>query len=137
MSRRIVIGLTVMALAATAIPAEADQASLRFPSSAFPLGTGMAPVKKQRSVVPGIDLFNVTHGKSTQGWTVSVMMPNGHDAGSLATAQTQAAAAEAAGFAPGVVQVIQPAAADALLRSDTWSGSDCGRSSSAPRPMRW
>ena len=127
MSRRIVIGFTVMALAATAIPAEADQASLRFPSSAFPLGTGMAPVKKQRSVVPGIDLFSVTHGKSTQGWTVSVLMPNGHDDGNLVNAQAKAAAVEAAGFTPSILQIVQPAAADApaveryMVRIGLWT----------------
>jgi exopolysaccharide biosynthesis protein len=127
MSRRIVIGFTVVALAATAIPAEADQMSLKFPSSAFPLGTNMAPVKSQRSVIPGIDLFSLIQGKSTQGWTVSVLMPNGHDDGNLVNAQTKAAAVEAAGFTPSILKIVQPAAADApaveryMVRIGLWT----------------
>lgn len=101
MSRHLVAGLTALTLTATvAIPAEAEQVGSGFPSSAFPLGVSMAPVKNQQSVAPGITLFSVKHGKSTQGWTVSALMPNGHDAGSLVTAQTVAQAVEAAGFTP-------------------------------------
>ncbi|MFI6450917.1 phosphodiester glycosidase family protein [Streptosporangium amethystogenes] len=127
MSRRLVAGFTALALTATAIPAEAEQASSGFPSSAFPLGVSMATVKNQQSVAPGIDLFNVKHGKSTQGWTVSALMPNGHDDGRLDTAQTVAEAVEAAGFTPSILRIVQPAAADApaveryMVRIGLWS----------------
>ncbi|GGT06694.1 hypothetical protein GCM10010156_75130 [Planobispora rosea] len=75
----------------------------------------------------GVDLFNVMHGKSTQGWTVSVLMPNGHDNGPLAVAQAKAAEVEAAGFTPSVLRIVQPAAADApaveryMVRMGLWS----------------
>ncbi|WP_030926149.1 phosphodiester glycosidase family protein [Streptosporangium amethystogenes] len=127
MSRRLVAGFTALALTATAIPAEAEQASSGFPSSAFPLGVNMATVKNQQSVAPGIDLFSVRHGKSTQGWTVSALMPNGHDDGRLDTAQTVAEAVEAAGFTPSILRIVQPAAADApaveryMVRIGLWS----------------
>ncbi|MER5620351.1 phosphodiester glycosidase family protein [Streptosporangium sp. NPDC002544] len=127
MSRRLVAGFTALALTATAIPAEAEQASSGFPSSAFPLGVSMATVKNQQSVAPGIDLFSVKHGKSTQGWTVSALMPNGHDDGRLDTAQTVAEAVEAAGFTPSILRIVQPAAADApaveryMVRIGLWS----------------
>ncbi len=127
MSRHLVAGLTALTLTAVAIPAAAEQASSGFPSSAFPLGVSMAPVKNQQSVAPGITLFRVKHGKSTQGWTVSALMPNGHDAGSLVTAQTVAQAVEAAGFTPEILKVVQPAASDApaveryMVRTGLWS----------------
>lgn len=127
MSRRLVAGFTAIALTATAIPAEAEQTGSRFPSSAFPLGVSMATVKNQQSVVRGVDLFSVRHGKSTQGWTVSALMPNGHDDGRLTTAQTVAETVEAAGFTPSILRIVQPAAADApaveryMVRIGLWS----------------
>ncbi|WP_344866973.1 phosphodiester glycosidase family protein [Planomonospora alba] len=127
MSRRLIVGLTAVAVTATAIPAQAERAGSAFPSSAFPLGTAGATTKTQRTVAPGVDLFNVTHGKPTQGWTVSLLMPNGHDNGPLSTAQTVAAAAEAAGFTPSVLKIVQPAAADApaveryMVRIGLWT----------------
>ncbi|GAA3444942.1 phosphodiester glycosidase family protein [Planomonospora venezuelensis] len=127
MSRRLIVGLSAVALTVTAIPAEAQRASLPFPGSAFPLGERVAPTKNQRTVAPGVDLFSVMHGKSTQGWTVSVLMPNGHDSGTLATAQAKAEAVEAAGFTPSVLKIVQPAAADApaveryMVRVGLWT----------------
>ncbi|GGK73622.1 hypothetical protein Ppa06_32200 [Planomonospora parontospora subsp. parontospora] len=127
MSRRLIVGLTAVAIAATAIPAEAEQAGAAFPSSAFPLGEPGAPVKNQRAVAPGVDLFSVTHGTPTQGWTVSLLMPNGHDNGPLTTAQAKAVEAEAAGFTPSVLRIVQPAAADAppveryMVRIGLWT----------------
>ncbi|MBG0815792.1 phosphodiester glycosidase family protein [Planomonospora sp. ID82291] len=127
MSRRLIVGLAAVAITATAIPAEADQVGASFPSSAFPLGEPGAPAKNQRAVAPGVDLFSVTHGTPTQGWTVSLLMPNGHDNGPLATAQTKAAEAEAAGFTPSVLRIVQPAAADAppveryMVRIGLWT----------------
>ncbi|WP_433253626.1 phosphodiester glycosidase family protein [Streptosporangium sp. CA-135522] len=127
MSRRIIVGLSAIALTATVIPAHAGQASVTFPASAFPLGESAAPVKNQRSVVAGVDLFSVTHGKSTQGWTVTVLMPNGHEDGKLTTAQAKADEVEAAGFTPSVQKIVQPAAADApaveryIVRVGLWT----------------
>ncbi|MFF4414928.1 phosphodiester glycosidase family protein [Streptosporangium sp. NPDC001559] len=126
MSRRLVVGLSAITLVATAMPAQAGQAALPFPSSAFPLGERVAPVTKQRNVAPGVDLFTVRHGTSTQGWTVAVLMPNGHEDGSLATAQAKASEVESAGFTPEIQKVVQPAAADApsveryLVRVGQW-----------------
>lgn len=113
MSRRLIVGLSVVTLAVTAIPAQAERATLTFPASAFPLGERAAPVKDQRSVAQGVSLFSVQHGRSTQGWTVTVLMPNGHDDGSLTTAQAKAGEVEAAGFTPSIQKIVQPAAADA------------------------
>ncbi|GAA2908132.1 phosphodiester glycosidase family protein [Streptosporangium fragile] len=78
-------------------------------------------------MAPGVELFSVTHGKSTQGWTVSVLMPNGHDNGPLPTAQARAEAVQAAGFTPALVKIVQPAAADApaveryMVRVGLWT----------------
>ncbi|MEV7013418.1 phosphodiester glycosidase family protein [Streptosporangium sp. NPDC051022] len=113
MSRRLIVGLSAVTLVATALPAQAERATLTFPSSAFPLGERVAPTKEQRNVAAGVDLFTVRHGTSTQGWTVAVLMPNGHDDGRLATAQAKAEEVEAAGFTPRLEMVVQPAAADA------------------------
>ncbi|GIH80677.1 hypothetical protein Plo01_71060 [Planobispora longispora] len=116
-----------MALTATALPAWAGSVeSPPFPGSAFPLGERAAPLKSQRTVARGVDLFSVMHGKSTQGWTVSVLMPNGHDNGTLPVAQAKAAEVEAAGFTPSVLRIVQPAAADApaveryMVRMGLW-----------------
>ncbi|GAA3125920.1 phosphodiester glycosidase family protein [Streptosporangium carneum] len=114
MSRRLVVGLTAVTLVVTAIPAQAERAALTFPASAFPLGANVATVKKdQRNVAAGVNLFSVRYGTSTQGWTVAVLMPNGHEDGTLATAQAKAEQVEAAGFTPSLQKVVQPAAADA------------------------
>ncbi|GHE28015.1 hypothetical protein GCM10017673_32720 [Streptosporangium violaceochromogenes] len=113
MSRRLIVGLSVITLTVTAIPAQAEQAALTFPASAFPLGERAVPVKAQRMVAPGVSLFTVSHGRSTQGWTVTVPMPNGHDDGGLTTAQAKAGEVEAAGFTPNLQKIVQPAAADA------------------------
>ncbi|MFC4059259.1 phosphodiester glycosidase family protein [Planomonospora corallina] len=127
MSRRFVVGLTAVAITATAIPAAADRAGSAFPSAAFPLGGTGTTLKTQRAIAPGVSLFSVTHGKPTQGWTVSLLMPNGHDNGTLATAQAKAAEAEAAGFTPSVLKIVQPAAADApaveryMVRIGLWT----------------
>ncbi|MDP9861021.1 MULTISPECIES: phosphodiester glycosidase family protein [Streptosporangium] len=127
MSRRIIVGLSAIALTITAIPAQADRAGQTFPSSAFPLGQNGIPVKSQRSIAPGVDLFSVMYGTSTQGWTVTVLMPNGHDDGRLTTAQTKAEEVAAAGFTPTLEKIVQPAAADApaveryLVRVGLWT----------------
>ncbi|MER5319951.1 phosphodiester glycosidase family protein [Streptosporangium roseum] len=127
MSRRIIVGLSAIALTITAIPAQADRTGATFPTSAFPLGQSGTPIKNQRSVAPGVDLFSVMYGTSTQGWTVTVLMPNGHDDGKLTTAQAKAEEVTAAGFTPSVQKIVQPAAADApaveryLVRVGLWT----------------
>ncbi|MBB2915557.1 hypothetical protein FHS43_006880 [Streptosporangium becharense] len=84
-------------------------------------------MKKQQSVAPGVELFSVTHGEATQGWTVSVLMPNGHDNGPLHVAQARAEAVQAAGLTPSLVKIVQPAAADApaveryMVRIGLWT----------------
>ncbi|MFF0249273.1 phosphodiester glycosidase family protein [Streptosporangium sandarakinum] len=129
MSRRIIVGLSAIALAATAVPAHADQTNLTLPTSAFPLGQEQSRplVKNQREVTRGVRLFDLAHGRSTQGWTVSLLMPNGHDDGTLQAAQLKADEASAAGFTPAVVRIVQPAAADApaveryMVRIGQWT----------------
>lgn len=142
MSRRLIVGLSVMTLTVTAIPAQAERAALTFPSSAFPLGERAVPVKAQRAVAPGVSLFTVNHGRSTQGWTVTVLMPNGHEDGGLTTAQTKAGEVEAAGFTPSLQKIVQPAAADApaveryVVRVGMWTFKQRAKADKVVRELK-
>ncbi|KAB8187589.1 phosphodiester glycosidase family protein [Nonomuraea phyllanthi] len=132
MSRRTLAGGLAMAAALplTALPAVAEQASVRFPSAKFPLGTGQVPTKKAIAVTQGIDLYDVKAGTSTDGYTVTVLMPSGRDYGKQATAEARAAEVEAAGETPSVQKVIRPSVADApsqtvyMVRVGLWSLKD-------------
>lgn len=142
MSRRIVVGLSAVALSITPISAQAEGASLAFPTSTFPLGDSAAPARIQRSVVPGVELFSLKQGKSTEGWTVTVLMPNGHEDGKLTTAQTKAAEVEAAGFTPALQKVVQPAAADApaveryLVRIGLWTFAERAKADKVVKELK-
>ncbi|WP_084959012.1 phosphodiester glycosidase family protein [Thermoactinospora rubra] len=124
MSRRtLVVGLALAtSLTTTAVPlgplpataqVTAQVQAVRFPGGSFPLGTPRAvPARTQSRVAPGVDLYTVLAGKSTDGYTVTVLMPNGRDAGSRADADLKAAEVEAAGETPSVQSVTKPAVAD-------------------------
>ncbi|GAA2890769.1 phosphodiester glycosidase family protein [Nonomuraea rubra] len=132
MSRRTLAGglAIAAALTLTALPATAEQQSVRFPSAKFPLGARSVPAKTMTAVAQGIDLYDVKAGTSTDGYTVSILMPNGRDAGSLSTAEAVAAEVEAAGETPSVQEVVRPAVADApsqtvyMVRVGLWSLKD-------------
>ncbi|MGW0810071.1 phosphodiester glycosidase family protein [Nonomuraea sp. NPDC002799] len=129
MSRRILAGglATAAALTLTVLPATAEQSSVRFPSARFPLGTRPVPTKAMTTVTQGIDLYDVKAGTSTDGYTVTVLMPSGRDYGALATAEARVPEVEAAGEAPTVQKVIRPSVADApsqtvyMVRVGLWS----------------
>ncbi|SDJ41022.1 Predicted protein [Nonomuraea maritima] len=115
MSRRILAGGLAMATAVTltTLPAEAER-TVGFPSANFPLGNRPVPTKTMTAVSQGINLYTVKAGTHTDGYTLTFLMPNGLDYGSLATAELVAAEVEAAaGESPSLQEVIRPAVADA------------------------
>ncbi|HEX4818556.1 MAG TPA: phosphodiester glycosidase family protein [Nonomuraea sp.] len=120
MSRRTIAGGLAMAaaLTLTTLPAIAEQASVRFPSATFPLGTRAVPSKTMTAVAQGIDLYDVKAGTSTDGYTVTVLMPNGRDTGTLPNAETVAAEVEAAGETPALQKVVRPGVADAPAKTE-------------------
>jgi hypothetical protein len=134
MSRRLIVVLSAAALTITALPAAASPATevsstagAAFPPARFPLGERGAPTRTETAVAQGISLFHVRHGRSTDGWAVSVLMPNGRDHGTLDAAQTKAAEVEAAGFTPTVERMVRPGVADSpaeeiyMVRVGRWS----------------
>ncbi|GAA5054772.1 exopolysaccharide biosynthesis protein [Thermocatellispora tengchongensis] len=131
MSRRLIVGLSAATtLVVAAVPAaSASPASVSFPSGKFPLGNRVTPARTQMAVAPGIDLFRVKQGKATEGYTVTVLMPNGNAEGSVAAAQAKAAEVEAAGLGlvPSVQTFVRPAVADdpareyATVRVGLWT----------------
>jgi exopolysaccharide biosynthesis protein len=135
MSRRTIAGglAIAAALTLTTLPAAsvaAEQASVRFPSAKFPLGTRPVPTKTMTTVAQGIDLYDVKAGTSTDGYTVTVLMPSGRDYGTLPTAEAKAAEVEAIGETPSVQEVVRPSVADApsqtvyMVRVGLWSFKD-------------
>ncbi|MFB4285951.1 phosphodiester glycosidase family protein [Nonomuraea sp. MTCD27] len=132
MSRRTLAGglAIAAALTLTALPATAEQLSVRFPSAKFPLGTRPVPTKTMTAVTQGIDLYDVKAGSHTDGYTVTVLMPNGRDTGTLPNAETKVAEVEAAGEAASLQKIVRPAVADApakteyMVRVGLWSFKD-------------
>ncbi|MFG1943368.1 phosphodiester glycosidase family protein [Nonomuraea sp. NPDC048826] len=130
MSRRTLVAGLAMATTITGLSvpgAAAEQAAVKFPSSRFPLGARSAPAKTMTSVAPGIDLYDVQAGSSTDGYTVTVLMPNGRDAGSREAAETTLAAVEATGEVASMQRLVRPQVADApeqelfMIRVGLWS----------------
>ncbi|MEU6720964.1 phosphodiester glycosidase family protein [Nonomuraea sp. NPDC046802] len=115
MSRRTLAGglAIAAALTLTTLPASAAQQSVRFPSAKFPLGTQPAPTKTMKAVTQGIDLYDVKAGTSTDGYTVTVLMPSGRDYGTLPTAEAKVAEVEAMGETPSLQKLVRPSVADA------------------------
>ncbi|MCK2219486.1 phosphodiester glycosidase family protein [Actinomadura sp. ATCC 31491] len=135
MSRRTLAGGLAIAAAVTVttLPAAsvaAEQVAVAFPSARFPLGARPVPTKTMTAVTQGIDFYQVKAGSSTDGYTVTVLMPSGRDYGAQATAENVAAEVEAAGETPSVQQVIRPSVADApsqtvyMVRVGMWSLKD-------------
>ncbi|GAA3689717.1 phosphodiester glycosidase family protein [Nonomuraea antimicrobica] len=120
MSRRTLAGglAIAAALPLTALPATAEQQSVRFPSAKFPLGTRPVPTKTMTTVTQGIDLYDVKAGTSTDGYTVTVLMPNGRDSGTLPNAEAKLAEVEALGETASMQQVVQPSVADAPSKTE-------------------
>ncbi|NRQ38448.1 phosphodiester glycosidase family protein [Nonomuraea sp. NN258] len=137
MSRRTLVGglamaatLTVTSLSPPASVAVAAQRAADFPTGTFPLGEPIVPTKTVTAVAPGIELFDVKAGTSTDGYTVTVLMPSGRDYGTRATAETKLAEVEALGEVAELQEVVRPKVADApqqivyMVRVGAWSFKD-------------
>lgn len=145
MSRRTLAGALSLAAALTvsAVPlaASASQQAVQFPTSKFPLGVPSVPDKKLTAVVPGVDEYDLTAGKSTDGYTVTVLMPSGRDYGQQTTAETKAAEVEAAGETPSVQRVVRPRVADApeqvvyMVRVGLWSFKDKSKAAETAKKL--
>ncbi|TDE30210.1 phosphodiester glycosidase family protein [Nonomuraea mesophila] len=147
MSRRTLAGglAIAAALTLTTLPVAsvaAEQASVRFPSARFPLGTRPATTKKTTTVARGIDLYDVKAGTSTDGYTVTVLMPSGRDYGTLRTAEAMVAEVEAAGETPSLQKVIRPGVADApsqtvyMVRVGLWSFKDKKKAEKSAKALK-
>jgi hypothetical protein len=130
--RTLVVGLALAtALPVTAVPAAArESAAVTFPSAKFPLGTPTAPAKTHKAIGQGIDLYQLTAGRSTDGYSVTVLMPSGRDYGRQETAEAEAAKVEGAGLTPNLQKFVRPSVADApsqeifMVRVGLWSLDD-------------
>ncbi|RVX37820.1 uncharacterized protein DUF2233 [Nonomuraea polychroma] len=123
MSRRTIAGGLAIAAAitVTTLPAAsvaAEQVSVKFPSARFPLGARPVPTKTMTAVTQGIDLYDVKAGTSTDGYTLTVLMPNGRDSGPLPNAEAKVAEVEAIGETPALQEVVRPAVADAPAKTE-------------------
>ncbi|MGN9838287.1 phosphodiester glycosidase family protein [Nonomuraea sp. H19] len=147
MSRRtLACGLAMAAaLTLTTLPAAsvaAEQASVRFPSAKFPLGTRPVPTKTMTAVTQGIDLYDVKAGTSTDGYTVTVLMPSGRDYGTRPTAEAKVAEVEAAGETPSLQEVVRPGVADApsqtvyMVRVGLWSFKDKAKADETAKKLK-
>ncbi|MDF5753933.1 phosphodiester glycosidase family protein [Spongiactinospora sp. TRM90649] len=114
MTRRFIVGLSAATvLVVAAVPAaSAAPVSASFPGGRFPLGLQGVPARDRAAVAPGIDLFKIRYGKATEGWAVTVLMPNGRDHGTQADADAKAIEVQEAGESPSVLRFIRPGVAD-------------------------
>ncbi|MFI6485823.1 phosphodiester glycosidase family protein [Nonomuraea sp. NPDC050663] len=126
MSRRtLVVGLAT-ATCLTVSAATAYAADL--PASEFPLGGPTA--KSVSSLGQGVELFTLKAGKATDGYTVTILMPNGRDHGTLQDAELKAAEVEAAGETPSLQPMVKPQVSDGpakeyfTVRVGLWSLKD-------------
>ncbi|NUP76204.1 MAG: phosphodiester glycosidase family protein [Nonomuraea sp.] len=144
MSRRTLAGGLAIAatLTVTTLPASAAQLAVKFPSADFPLGARPVPTKTMTAVTQGIDLYDVKAGTSTDGYTVTVLMPSGRDYGTLETAQARIAEVEATGEAPSLQKVIRPSVADApsqtvyMVRVGLWSFKDKAKADETAKTLK-
>ncbi|MEO3810144.1 phosphodiester glycosidase family protein [Sphaerisporangium sp. B11E5] len=116
MPRRLLAGLTVLAVTAATVPAltataTAEPARWTVPESAFPFGEPGEAKQKHKSVATGIDMFTLRHGKAGDGYTASVLM-KGKDAAPRAEAEAAAENARSAGFPAVVTEFVRPGVAD-------------------------
>ncbi|WP_204012115.1 phosphodiester glycosidase family protein [Sphaerimonospora thailandensis] len=119
MRRRLAMAATALAVTMTTFsaPALADSVA-GLPTTEFPLGVPGIPKSAAKSLAPGISYFVLKHGKSEDGYTVSVVVA-GKDFMSETTAQAQAEAVQAAGLEPTIVKFTRPAVAD-FPAADYW-----------------
>ncbi|MEU5869729.1 MULTISPECIES: phosphodiester glycosidase family protein [unclassified Nonomuraea] len=144
MSRRTLAGGLAIAatITVTAVPASAAQLAVQFPSADFPLGARSAATKTLTAVTQGIDLYDVKAGSSTDGYTVTVLMPSGRDYGALETAQAKVTEVEAAGEAASLQKVIRPSVADApsqtvyMVRVGLWSFKDKAKADETAKTLK-
>jgi exopolysaccharide biosynthesis protein len=144
MSRRTLSAGLAMAAAftVTAVPVAAEQQSVTFPSSAFPLGVSAVPDKTISSVAQGVELWDLKAGKPTDGYTVTVLMPSGRDYGEQATAAARVAEVEAAGETPSLQQMTRPAVADApsqtvyMVRVGLWKLDDKAEAAKVAKKLK-
>ena len=116
MSRPFIALFTLLSLAvpansvnAATVPHKGKPPGL--PTSGFPLGMPGTPKYHQRAAAPGVDVFTLSHGTSTDGYTVTVLT-NGKTISTREKAEETAAAAEAAGMTPSIQELIRPMVAD-------------------------
>ncbi|MEV0620224.1 phosphodiester glycosidase family protein [Nonomuraea sp. NPDC050404] len=144
MSRRTLAGGLAIAAAITltALPATAEQQSVRFPSAKFPLGTRPVPTKTMKTVAQGIDLYDVKAGTSTDGYTVTILMPNGRDSGTQTAAESVVAEVEAAGETASLQKVVRPGVADSpskteyMVRVGLWSLKDKKKAEESAKKLK-
>ncbi|MFI6326158.1 phosphodiester glycosidase family protein [Nonomuraea sp. NPDC050556] len=141
MSRRaLIVGLSLAtALTVTTVPASAE---VDFPGAKFPLGERPIPTKSVTPVTQGVDLYNVLAGKATDGYTVTVLMPNGRDYGKLEDAELKSSEVEAAGEVPSVQKVIRPQVADSpaqeiyTVRVGLWALKDKDKAAETAKKLK-
>ncbi|MET9344788.1 phosphodiester glycosidase family protein [Nonomuraea sp. NPDC003804] len=143
MSRRAIVGLAMAAAltVTSAVPVIAQEVSAPFPSARFPLGERGVPTKTQKTVTSGIDLYGVSTGTAGDGYTVTVLMPNGRDYGTRENAEAKAAEVEAAGQTASVQKVIRPAVSDDpaeeiyMVRVGLWPFKDKAKADKAAKEL--
>lgn len=144
MSRRaLFVGLSLATvLTVTTVPATASEGGSGFPSTKFPLGKRSVPTKSVTAVTQGVELYNVLAGKATDGYTVTVLMPNGRDYGTLENAELKSTEVEAAGEVPSVQKVIRPKVADApaqeiyTVRVGLWAFKDKAKAAETAKKLK-
>ncbi|MFD1546846.1 phosphodiester glycosidase family protein [Nonomuraea guangzhouensis] len=145
MSRRtLAVGLSMATvLTGTAVPvAAAERVSVTFPSAKFPLGVPAVPTKTMTSVAPGIDFWDVKSGTSTDGYTVTVLMPSGRDYGMQQTAEAKVAEVEATGETASLQKVVRPKVADAeaqtvyMVRVGLWKFEEKDKAAETAKKLK-
>jgi exopolysaccharide biosynthesis protein len=144
MSRRtLAAGLAVaLTITANTLPASAEQRSVKFPTTKFPLGVPSVAARTMTSVAPGIELYDVKAGRSTDGYTLTVLMPSGRDYGMLHTAQAKLAEVEAIGEVGSLQKIERPGVADSpaqeiyMVRVGLWKLEDKAKADEAAKKFK-
>jgi hypothetical protein len=133
MSRRLIALCTVLSLTvattstnmaiAAASPSSAKPVDL--PTAEFPLGIPGKPTYHTKHLVPGVDVITLTHGTSTDGYTLTIRV-NGKTSTTSAKAERVAAELQEDGIPATVQRLTRPAVADFprhtgyLVRAGQW-----------------
>uniref|UniRef100_UPI0018E5675A hypothetical protein n=1 Tax=Nocardia aurea TaxID=2144174 RepID=UPI0018E5675A len=149
MSRRtLTAGLTAglavaTTLTVTTVPVNAArQPSVKFPSAKFPLGVPAVPTRTMTGVAQGIELYDVKAGRSTDGYTVTVLMPSGRDYGMRPTAEAKLAEVEATGEVGSLQKVVRPPVADApaqevyMVRVGLWKFEEKAKADDTAKKLK-